>query len=70
LAVLLDTDHISVLHRKERPAFDRLETPLDTLPADAISVSFISFQEQARGWLAFLHRAKKPRQILTGFADL
>lgn len=70
MAVLLDTDHVSIVHSKVRPAYNILETRLNLLPTDAIRVSIISFQEQTRGWLAYIHRAKKPQQILKGFADL
>jgi len=43
--VLLDTDHISILHWREQPACDRLVARLDHLPADDIATSIVSFQE-------------------------
>jgi tRNA(fMet)-specific endonuclease VapC len=70
LAVLLDTDHLSILQQREQPAADILESRLSTMPASEIKVSIISFQEQAQGWLAYLRRARKSAEILKGFAEL
>jgi tRNA(fMet)-specific endonuclease VapC len=70
LAVLLDTDHFSILQRNERPATAFLQVRLEQLKGDEIQVSIISFQEQAQGWLAYIRRARKPEQILKGFSDL
>ena len=70
MAFLLDTDHISILHHRERPAVEILESRLDQIPESEIKVSIISFQEQTQGWLAYLRRARKPAHILKGFADL
>lgn len=70
MPVLLDTDHISILHWQEQPACDRLVARLDDLPADDIATSIVSFQEQVQGWLAYLNRAKKPAQIVEAYARL
>ena len=43
---------------------------LDGLPANATKVSIVSFQEQAQGWLAYIHRARKPGDIVKGFFHL
>jgi hypothetical protein len=45
MAVLLDTDHLSVLQWQEQPACARLLERLDQLPPDDIATSIISFQE-------------------------
>jgi tRNA(fMet)-specific endonuclease VapC len=68
--VLLDTDHISILHWQEQPACDRLLARLSQLPADDIATSIVSFQEQVQGWLAYLNRAKKPAQVVEAYARL
>ena len=70
MAVLLDTDHFSILQRNERPATAFLQARLEQLTGDEIQVSIISFQEQAQGWLAYIRRARKPGQILQGFSNL
>jgi tRNA(fMet)-specific endonuclease VapC len=70
VAVLLDTDHLSVLQWEEQPACDRLRERLRGLPPDDVATSIISFQEQVQGWLAFLNRARKPAQIVTAYVRL
>lgn len=70
MVVLLDTDHVSILQRRERPAVKILEARLQGLLAKDVRVSIITFQEQAQGWLAYLRRARKPDQVLKGFAEL
>jgi tRNA(fMet)-specific endonuclease VapC len=68
--VLLDTDHLSILHWQEQPACDRLLARLSQLPADDIATSIVSFQEQVQGWLAYLNRAKKPAQVVDAYVKL
>jgi tRNA(fMet)-specific endonuclease VapC len=68
--VLLDTDHLSVLHWQEQPACDRLLARLDRLAADDIATSIISFQELVQGWLAYLNRARKPAQVVLAYTKL
>ena len=70
MPVLLDTDHLSILHWQEQPACDRLLVRLDQLPADDIAPSIVSFQGQVQGWLAYLNRARKPDQIVEAYARL
>jgi tRNA(fMet)-specific endonuclease VapC len=67
---LLDTDHLSVLHREEQPACDRLRARLRQLPADDIATSIVSFHERAQRWLTFLNRARRPEQIVLAYAEL
>jgi len=70
MAVLLDTDHLSVLQWQEQPACDRLRERLVQLPPDDIATTIISFQEQLQGWLAYLNRARKPEQIVSAYDRL
>jgi tRNA(fMet)-specific endonuclease VapC len=67
MPVLLDTDHFSVLQRNEQPAASVLQSRLSALPGDDVLVCIVSFQEQAKGWLAFINRARKPDEIIRGF---
>jgi tRNA(fMet)-specific endonuclease VapC len=69
MIVLLDTDHISIVQYKG-PAAETLARRLAELPSGAGRVSIVSFQEQVRGWLAYLHRARKREQILKGYSNL
>jgi tRNA(fMet)-specific endonuclease VapC len=70
LAVLLDTDHISILQHGEWPAVDVLRSRLKQLPVTDVRVTIVSFQEQVQGWLAYLRRARKRPETLKGFSKL
>lgn len=67
--VLLDTDHISIIHHEDLAAV-AVQRRLQALARDAVRVCIVSFQEQARGWLAYLHRARRREHILKGYRDL
>jgi tRNA(fMet)-specific endonuclease VapC len=64
--VLLDTDHFSMLQSSHADA-SGLRTRIAQLPTANAYVSIISFQEQLKGWLAYIHRAKKSADVLKGF---
>src|ERR1022692_1926674 len=69
MIVLLDTDHFSILQYRDASAAI-LQSRLEKLSGNDIGVSIVSFQEQARGWLAYIHRARKADQVLRGFSYL
>ena len=64
---LLDTDHFSILQERRQPASSYLEMRMQLLPPRTVKTSIVSFQEQTRGWLAWLHRARKPAELLKGY---
>jgi tRNA(fMet)-specific endonuclease VapC len=70
VAVILDTDHLSVLQWEEQPACDRLLARLDQLAADDIATTIVSFHEQVQGWLAYIQRARKPEQVVLAYVRL
>jgi tRNA(fMet)-specific endonuclease VapC len=43
---------------------------LDRLPPDDVATSIVSYHEQAQGALAYLNRARTPRQIVTAYLKL
>src|SRR5665213_2953561 len=55
--VVLDTDHITLLERNDSPASQRLLARLNSLEADKITTTIVSYEEQTRGWLAYLAKA-------------
>ena len=55
--VLLDTDHMTILER-ESPEAERLKARLATVPLDDIGTTIISYEEQTRGWLAYMARVR------------
>ena len=64
---LLDTDHFSILQQRREPECSNLEKRMQSFPSPLIKTSIVSFQEQARGWLAWIHRARKPAELLKGY---
>ena len=70
MTVLLDTDHFSILQHNQKPEVDRLQARLQPLSGKQIKVCIVSFQEQAKGWLAWINRARTPSEVLRGFGFL
>ena len=67
--IILDTDVLSIVRRADGPEYDNLVERLDSADDD-IAVSIISFEEQMRGWLAFIARAKSAYQQIEAYARL
>ena len=55
--IILDTDCLSLLERKSGAEFFRLSAKLSEFPAEEVAVSIITFEEQMRGWMAFIATA-------------
>jgi tRNA(fMet)-specific endonuclease VapC len=70
MALLLDTDHLSILHRRSQPECDRLVARLDQHPADDIATTIVSFHELVKGWLAYLNRARTSEQVVRAYSEL
>lgn len=67
--IILDTDVLSVVQRGEGTDYDRLARQLDSAD-DEVAVSIVSFEEQMRGWLAYIAKAKSSEQHIQGYARL
>lgn len=65
---VLDTDHLSELEVRS-PAGLRLLRRLEQSREDAV-ITAVTCEEQLRGWLAEIHRQKRPRDQITGYARL
>src|SRR5437879_647256 len=70
MAWVLDTDLITILQRRSQPAYDRLRVRLQSLPPEAVRVTAVNLQEQMRGWLAELNRARTAPSLLTAYDGL
>ena len=70
MPVILETDLLTVLQRASQPACGKLQRRLAQVPNAEIFTTIISFQEQMRGWLAVLHRAKTEKRLLSAYAEL
>lgn len=67
--IVLDTDVLSIVQRADGPEYDNLVDRLDSA-GEEVAVSIVSFEEQMRGWLAFIARAKTANQQIKGYARL
>ena len=68
--VILDTDHMSVLERREQPGVGNLRARLaEGLPLEVVT-TVISYEEQMRGWMAYLARAHSLAQQITAYGRL
>lgn len=56
--IILDTDCLSLLERQIGRDYRRLQSRLDEFPSDEITTTIITFEEQMRGWMAFLARMR------------
>ena len=56
--VVLDTDHLSLLERRQSAASQSLQTRLDRLDAGSWATTIVTYEEQTRGWMAYMARAK------------
>jgi len=55
--VVLDTDHLSVLER-DQPDGEALRARLTSLSPTEVVTTIISYEEQVRGWMAYLARTR------------
>ena len=60
--LILDTDHISVLERANSVERARLIHRLNQVGKEAVVTTIISYEEQSRGWLAYVARARSVAQ--------
>jgi tRNA(fMet)-specific endonuclease VapC len=56
--ILLDTDHLTVLRHRTHPLHAGLVSRLQAAADPLIAATFISLEEQMRGWLAEIARRK------------
>ena len=55
---VLDTDHISLFQREDPYVIKRLQLK----SPQELAVTVVSYEEQLRGWLKFIHRASNHQQ--------
>ena len=56
--IILDTDCLSLLERQTGKDYLRLQSKLDEFPSNEIVTTIITYEEQMRGWMAFLARMR------------
>ena len=50
--VILDTDHLSLLQRRESAGSQILQDRLDRLDTGSRATTIVTYEEQTRGWMA------------------
>jgi tRNA(fMet)-specific endonuclease VapC len=68
--VVLDTDHMSVLERRDQPEAGALRARLAPLPAAEVVTTIISYEEQMRGWMAYLAQTRSVAQQVAAYRRL
>lgn len=66
---ILDTDHISILQRGGQSA-KSLNARLSSLVTQAIFTTIITYEEQTKGWLAYLAKCKSLSAQILGYQEL
>lgn len=66
---IFDTDHLSVLERGGANA-QRLRQRLKNLSSDRVAATIISYEEQMRGWLNYISKAKTVEEQVKAYKQL
>jgi tRNA(fMet)-specific endonuclease VapC len=74
--VVLDTDHLSLLLLAESEAAEKIAMRLASRHIRELTTTIVTYEEQTRGWLAQISRAKNLpqeieayRRLMTSFQD-
>ncbi len=67
--LVLDTDVLSFVQRKAGEVYARLRTRLDAT-TEPVFATIISYEEQSRGWLALLARARTVERHVEAYRRL
>jgi tRNA(fMet)-specific endonuclease VapC len=67
---VLDTDHLSLLDRESRGAARRLSDRLAEVASEGVATTIVNFEEQMRGWLAYLARARTVARQIEAYQHL
>jgi tRNA(fMet)-specific endonuclease VapC len=68
--IIYDTDIFTLMQRGEGREFPRLIERVCQHQRHEIKITIVSFEEQTRGWLAYVARAKSLEQQITAYARL
>jgi tRNA(fMet)-specific endonuclease VapC len=68
--IILDTDTLTHVQRRSGSEYERLAARLDEFPPEQICTTVVSFEEQLRGWLAYVAKARDDERLTRGYAKL
>lgn len=67
---ILDTDHLTIIQRRSEPDYSSLRTRLRYTPPGEVYTTIVSVEEQMRGWLSVINRAKRAGQEVASYRKL
>ncbi len=67
---VLDTDHISLLERSGSSESYCLRHRLNEVDSENVATTIITFEEQMRGWLAYLAKSRSISQQVEAYSRL
>ncbi|TXT25178.1 MAG: PilT protein domain-containing protein [Planctomycetota bacterium] len=68
--LVLDTDHLSLLERPESAERRRLVKRLNQAAGETVVTTIVSYEEQSRGWLAYVARARSKTEQIDAYRRL
>lgn len=68
--IILDTDVLTIVQRASGKEYQRLVQRLDATSPQPVFVTIVSFEEQMRGWLAHIARAKTLERQIVAYGKL
>ena len=68
--VVLDTDHVSLLERSQQGPGARLLARTKSLPKEDVATTIVSYEEQLRGWLKYLAKAKTVKDQVDAYGRM
>lgn len=68
--IILDTDCLSLLNREKLLESSKLRQKLEQFSSDELFTTIITFEEQMRGWMAFIAKAKTIEQQIYAYERL
>lgn len=68
--IILDTDCLSLLNRERLLESSKLRQKLEQFSPDELFTTIITFEEQVRGWMAFIAKAKTIEQQVYAYERL
>jgi tRNA(fMet)-specific endonuclease VapC len=68
--IILDTDCLSMLERQTGTDYLVLQSKLDEFPIEEITTTIITFEEQMRGWTAYIAKMRSIDEQVFAYATL
>jgi tRNA(fMet)-specific endonuclease VapC len=68
--ILLDTDVFTIVQHGVGEAYGRLASRMAGVHPEPVCVTLVSFEEQVRGWLAYLSAARTSMKRIQGYSRL